>query len=99
MPELLSRRPCRVREAVKVIIDDVHYIAVGTRRITVDGIVYAEIADPKPRVIIDNDNDHWELRPGCDDTWTCVSYGESVRGDDISREDIERSYGIKSEEF
>lgn len=89
---------------MRVTIDGKEYAAVTSKRITVDGIVYAELVKPlfpgpsptHPVKIIDNDNDEWVPETSLGDTYRCVT---EPHLDPRTRKDIEQLWGIVREEF
>lgn len=89
---------------MRVTIDGKEYAAVTSKRITVDGVVYAQLVKPlfpgpsrSPIKIIDNDNDEWVPdTPLGDDTYRCITEPHVAPR---TRKDIEQLWGIVREEF
>lgn len=80
---------------MRVTIGGTEYVAVTAKRITVDGVVYAELMPDSPTRIIDHDNDVWVPDPGKPGHYQCIS---SDPLPSRTREEIEKHYGITSEE-
>lgn len=88
---------------MRVTIDGTEYVAVTAKMITVDGVVYAELAPSvpghiagQPKKIIDNDGDAWVPDSENPGLYRCPTTPH-LQG--RTRDEIESMWGITREEF